>query len=300
MSKGILELSKQFLKHLENVRQLSPHTLRAYKLDLKEFESFLSKKACSTNLEKIELTELRLYLGALSAKNIGATTIARNISTLKSFFRWLEDMGYIQNNPCISLRGPKPKKKLPRYLEEDEIERLLQAPREQDRNGFRDRAILETLYSTGCRVSELVNLDINHIDLKRGIALVHGKGKKQRYAMLGRPAIDALEDYMRHKQMSGLNSACLFLNKNNTRLTARSVRRILNKCLQRAGIHSPCSPHTLRHSFATHLMRRGADLRTVQELLGHESIGSTQIYTHVSIETLRDLYTQAHPLGQDK
>jgi integrase/recombinase XerC len=224
--------------------------------------------------------------------------MARHLSTLRSFFGWLEDLGHIQSNPSLSLKGPRKAQKLPRYLEEDEVERLLNAPSSDDRNHHRDRAILETLYSTGCRVSELVAIDVEHLQLNKGLVLLHGKGKKQRYAMLGGPAVEAIEYYLNYKASRGIEQAAVFLNKQNLRISDRSIRRILDKFLMRANIHTKCSPHTLRHSFATHLMRRGADLRTVQELLGHASLGSTQIYTHVSIEGLRDLYAQAHPLGK--
>ncbi len=157
--------------------------------------------------------------------------------------------------------------------------------------------MLEVLYSTGMRVSELVDMNIMDVDFEGSTIRIRGKGKKQRYAMLGKPAVESLEQYIMFKTSKGFNAEAVFVNKHRKRISDRSIRRILDKFLLRAEIHSPCSPHTLRHSFATHLMRRGADLRTVQELLGHASLGSTQIYTHVSIEGLRDLYAQAHPLG---
>jgi site-specific recombinase XerD len=250
------------------------------------------------SVQQITTSRIRLYLSSLLEVELGPATMARHLSTLRSFFGWLEDLGHIENNPSLSLKGPRKAKKLPRFLEEDEVERLLNAPCPDDRNEHRDRAILETLYSTGCRVSELVAIDIGHLQLERGLVLLHGKGKKQRYAMLGKPAADALECYITFKASRGQNGKAVFVNKHHNRISDRSIRRILDKFLERADIHTKCSPHTLRHSFATHLMRRGADLRTVQELLGHASLGSTQIYTHVSIEGLRDLYAQAHPLGQ--
>ena len=192
---------------------------------------------------------------------------------------------------------PPRRRRLPRYLEEAEGEALLAAPSNDDPEGHRDRAILEVLYSTGCRVSELVALDEGHLDMRRGLVLLQGKGQKERYGMLGQPAMVALRDYLASKSLRRLDRTPVFLNRLGTRLTDRSVRRILNRCLQRAGIDRECTPHTFRHSFATHLLRRGADLRTVQELLGHASLGSTQIYTHVSLEHLRKLYQQAHPLA---
>ncbi|MBC8370755.1 MAG: tyrosine recombinase XerC [Planctomycetes bacterium] len=305
MSNALVTLSENFLKHLREVRQVSPHTLRAYQRDLSRFVDFLSCDPLNPKqsipppaANEISSARIRLYLGSLLEAELGSSTMARHLSTLRSFFRWLEDLGHIEINPSISLKGPRKAKKLPRFLEEDEVERLLNAPCPDDRNEHRDRAILETLYSTGCRVSELVAIDQQHLQLDRGLVLLHGKGKKQRYAMLGDPAVEAIDNYLTHKSNLGFNNEAVFVNKHRSRISDRSIRRILDKFLLRADIHSKCSPHTLRHSFATHLMRRGADLRTVQELLGHASLGSTQIYTHVSIEGLRDLYTQAHPLGQ--
>ena len=304
VSLPLATLNDKFLKHLREVRQVSPHTLRAYHRDLSRFIDFLSCDPLDTSVsaepppvQRITASRIRLYLGSLLEAELGPSTMARHLSTLRSFFRWLEDLGYIEENPCVGLRGPRKAQKLPRFLEEDEVERLLKAPCPDDRNEDRDRAILETLYSTGCRVSELVAIDLKHLQLDRGLVLLHGKGKKQRYAMLGKPAVESLEQYIMFKTSKGFNAEAVFVNKHRKRISDRSIRRILDKFLLRAEIHSPCSPHTLRHSFATHLMRRGADLRTVQELLGHASLGSTQIYTHVSIEGLRDLYAQAHPLG---
>ncbi|MFT7517001.1 MAG: integrase/recombinase XerC [Myxococcota bacterium] len=305
VSSTLVTLNDNFLKHLREVRQLSPHTLRAYQRDLSRFIVFLSCDPLDPQLSvspppvtAISPARIRLYLGSLLEGNLGPATMARHLSSIRSFFGWLEDLGHIQDNPCLSLKGPRKAQRLPRFLEEDEVEKLLSAPNSDDRSEYRDRAILETLYSTGCRVSELVAIDLQHLKLDSGLVLLHGKGKKQRYAMLGRPAVESIERYLVFKANMGVENDVLFVNKHHQRISDRSIRRILDKFLLRAGIHTPCSPHTLRHSFATHLMRRGADLRTVQELLGHASLGSTQIYTHVSIEGLRDLYAQAHPLGQ--
>jgi site-specific recombinase XerD len=307
VSLPLATLNKNFLKHLLEVRQVSPHTLRAYQRDLSRFLEFLCRDPLEPTVsaepplvQQITAARIRLYLGSLLEAGLGAATLARHLSTIRSFFGWLVDLGHIENDPSIGLKGPRKAQKLPRFLEEDEVEKLLNAPCPDDRNEHRDRAILETLYSTGCRVSELVAIDLTHLQLKRGLVLLHGKGKKQRYAMLGGLAVEALERYLLFKTTEGFNDKAVFVNKHRNRISDRSIRRILDKFLLRAGIHTPCSPHTLRHSFATHLMRRGADLRTVQELLGHASLGSTQIYTHVSIEGLRDLYAQAHPLGQEE
>lgn len=296
MAKPLPQLLEDFLRHLAEVRQASPHTLRAYQRDLQELLATLEEDA-SERPEQVRVTILRIHLGNLAERGLGSTTLARHLSSMRSFFRWMEERGLIEANPTLQLRGPRQKRRLPRYLEETEVETLLATPQEDDPEGARDRAILEVLYSTGCRVSELVALNEAHLDLRRGVVLLQGKGKKERMGMLGGPAIEALRHYLMSKSLRRLDREALFLNRFGTRLTDRSVRRILNRCLARAGIHRECSPHTFRHSFATHLLRRGADLRTVQELLGHASLGSTQIYTHVSLERLRALYRQAHPLA---
>lgn len=298
MAKTLAELLEDFLRHLAEVRQVSPHTLRAYRRDLQELVDGLAERSGGPPPPReIGAAPLRLHLGTLSERGLGATTLARHLSSMRSFFRWLEERGLIEANPTSHLRGPRQKRRLPRYLEEKEVEALLSAPEDDDPEGLRDRAILEVLYSTGCRVSELVGLDETDLDLRRGLARLRGKGRKERLGMLGGPAQRALQAYLRNKSVRRLDRAPLFLNRFGTRLSDRSVRRILERCLQRAGIHRSCTPHTFRHSFATHLLRRGADLRTVQELLGHASLGSTQIYTHVSLERLRILYRQAHPLA---
>jgi len=241
---------------------------------------------------------LRLHIAALNQNGLGPSSVARHLSAIRSFFSWLEESGRVAANPAVGLRSPKKARRLPRYLEEDEVEALLEAPDAvNDCEGHRDRALLEILYSTGCRAAELVGLNEADLDLPRGLVLLRGKGRKERYGMLGAPAKEAVEAYLTSKSIRRLDRDALFLNHRGTRLSDRSLRRILQRCLERAGISRSCTPHTLRHSFATHLMRRGADLRTVQELLGHASLGSTQIYTHVSLESLRELYAQAHPLA---
>lgn len=326
MALTLTQQHQAFLKHLREVRQVSPNTLRAYDRDLVRFFLFLNpgqkqeqqrearqetkqkqqpkrELAVESPLElplavTIRPARLRLYLGYLSDDGLGGTTLSRHLSTLRSFFGWLEENGHITSNPAAALRGPRRGRRLPKYLEEEEVERLLASPSSDDPEQHRDQAILEVLYSTGCRVAELVGLNESDFDLRRGLVMLRGKGRKERLGMLGRPASEAVKRYMVYKGNVGNNRGPMFLNRLNTRLTDRSVRRILLRCLERAEIHRHCSPHTLRHSFATHLLRRGADLRTVQELLGHASLGSTQIYTHVSLEGLRKLYRQAHPLGE--
>lgn len=297
MAQPLEQLLDDFLSHLAEVRQASPHTIRAYQRDLTLLILSLRQAQEHQRPTAVRTVTLRLHLGELADRGLGSTTLARHLSSMRSFFRWLEERGHLEQNPTVQLRGPRQARRLPRYLEENEVEALLKSPSPEDPEGARDQAILEVLYSTGCRVSELVALNEAHLDLGRGLVLLQGKGKKERLGMLGAPAVESLQLYLANKSLRRLDREALFLNRFGTRLTDRSVRRILNRCLMRAGIHRECSPHTFRHSFATHLLRRGADLRTVQELLGHASLGSTQIYTHVSLERLRALYEQAHPLA---
>lgn len=252
------------------------------------------------DLAAINPARLRLHLAGMAEAGLAPASLQRHLSTLRGFFHFLELRGLIERNPAAALRAPRRGRRLPRYLEEEEVQRLLTAPAAADAEEHRDRALLEVLYSTGCRVSELVGLDEADLDLRRGLARLRGKGRKERLGMLGKPAQEAVKRWLAAKTNRGLDRGPLLLNPAGGRLTDRSVRRILRRCLLRAGIDRPCSPHTLRHSFATHLLSRGADLRTVQELLGHASLGTTQIYTHVSLAHLRKLYTQAHPLGTEQ
>lgn len=287
---------QDFLRHLREVRQASAHTLRAYEVDLNRLLQSLEENPPSSAVD-ISPARLRLHLAGMAEAGLAPASLQRHLSSLRSFFGFLELRGLIERNPAAALRAPRRGRKLPRYLEEEEVQRLLSAPAADDAEEHRDRALLELLYSTGCRVSELVALDEDDLDLRRGLARLRGKGRKERLGMVGKPAQEAVRRWLAAKTNRGLDRGPLLLNPAGGRLTDRSVRRILRRCLLRAGITRPCSPHTLRHSFATHLLHRGADLRTVQELLGHASLGTTQIYTHVSLAHLRKLYTQAHPLG---
>ncbi|KAA3604558.1 MAG: tyrosine recombinase XerC [Planctomycetota bacterium] len=297
MATALEPVIQEYLDHLQEIRQASPHTLRAYRRDLEAVADTWAKQGFELGVEDVTPGMLRLHLGELADQGLSPSSLARHLSSLRSFFRWLEESGRIQSNPALVLRGPRQRRRLPRYLEEEEVEALLAAPKREDREGLRDRALLEVLYSTGCRASELVGLNESDLDLRRGLARLRGKGRKERLGMLGHPAVEALQEYLSSKALRQLDRHALFLNHRGGRLTDRSLRRILQRRLTEAGVFRPCTPHTLRHSFATHMLRRGADLRTVQELLGHASLSSTQIYTHISLEHLRALYHQAHPLA---
>jgi len=279
---------EKFVRYLDIEKNYSRHTIINYSLDLADFKKFLGDSA----IEAVDYLTLRKYLAVLKGKNLSARTIARHLSVLRSFFKFLTREGYLKNNPTLSISTPKQEKRLPSFLTEEEITRLIESALPKDERGSRDKAILETFYSTGIRISELVELDIPDIDFIGGIIKVMGKGKKERIVPIGEQAIAAIRVYLdkRKKQAD-----TLFLNKSGQRITTRGVRYIVKKYIRIASIKQGVSPHTLRHSFATHLLNRGADLRSVQELLGHANLSTTQIYTHLTTERLRDVYHKAHP-----
>ena len=285
---NIARFVEKFISYLEIEKNYSIHTVLNYKLDLREFERFLEDKP----LEGVEYITLRKFLASLKSKNLKSRTLARKISTLKSFYRFLCREGYLKSNPTLLLSSPKLDKHLPNFLTENEMTKLIESPKQDNLLGRRDRAILETLYSTGMRVSELVGLNVETVDFIGGIVKVLGKGKKERLLPIGKTALLAIRAYldMRDKQRKEL-----FLNKNYIRLTDRGIRNILNKYIRITSLKQHISPHALRHSFATHLLNRGADLRSVQELLGHVNLSTTQIYTHLSTERLKAVYEKAHP-----
>ena len=297
----IEKLSLEFIAKLEHEKGFSEHTLRAYHKDLLQFDVFLKAEKCRS-LESINHLLLRKFLAVLRSKNYSKTTIARKLASIRSFFKFLIQKGELVSNPFEMLRTPKQGKKLPHFLSINEVDVLLKTPDCSNVMGMRDMAILETLYSTGIRVSELVGLDENNIDFFGGMIKVQGKGKKERLVPIGSHAIKAINEYIDSKSKSKENdqkqvsrSGPLFLNKFGGRLTARSVARSLDKYLKMSGVNLLTSPHTFRHSFATHLLDKGADLRAVQELLGHSNLSTTQIYTHITTERLKSVYDKAHP-----
>lgn len=287
----------EFQGYLQIEKNASDHTISNYLIDLNDFWSFLNSKGISS-LINVTYLDVRGYLAFLNKKTYAKKTIARKLSSLRSFYRFLLRENYIEVNPFKMVSTPKLDKKLPNFMYPDEILELLQIPDVKTVLGNRDRAILEVLYASGMRVSELVNLDLDSLDLTSGTALVFGKGKKERYVPLGVYSVKAVENYLqesRSKLIQREQEKALFLNKFGNRLTDRSVRRIVDKNVSRLSFSKKISPHTLRHTFATHLLNNGADLRTVQELLGHVNISTTQIYTHVTRERLQDIYRNHHP-----
>lgn len=282
---------EKFIRYLEIEKNYSKHTVLNYNFDLEDFSKFLGDKT----VEAVEYLLIRKYLAVLKENNLNARTVSRKLSALRSFFKFLTREGYLKANPIAGVSSPKQDKHLPLFLTEEEVKRLIEASisNGQEKEMFlRDTAILETFYSTGVRISELVGVNLHDVDFIGGIIKVLGKGKKERIVPVGEYAIRAIRAYLdKRKQQSQV----LFLNKNGRRLTDRGVRGIVDKYIRAASLNKGVSPHTLRHSFATHLLNHGADLRSVQELLGHSNLSTTQIYTHLTTERLKNVYDKAHP-----
>ncbi len=297
----IEKLTIEFIAKLEHEKGYSEHTLRAYHKDLSQFNTFLRDENCSS-LKSVNHLLLRKFLAVLRTNNYSKTTIARKLASIRSFFKYLIQVGELVSNPFEALRTPKQDKKLPHFLSISDVDVLLKTPDCSNSMGLRDLAMLETLYSTGIRVSELVNLGEEDIDFFGGMIKVKGKGKKERLVPIGSHAIKAIKEYLnsrskpkKDEKKKATRNKPLFLNKYGNRLTARSVARTLDKYLKMSGINLLTSPHTFRHSFATHLLDKGADLRSVQELLGHSNLSTTQIYTHITTERLKSVYEKSHP-----
>jgi len=308
-------LTRDFMTHLQVEKGASPLTIKSYSEDLAGFAGFLTGSAeadSAPDLRQVDHLLIRSYLAVLKENGFSRRSIARKLSALRSFYKYLCRENILARNPMTGVSTPKLEKKLPEFLYPDEVELLLQMPDRSTPLGIRDVAIIETLYATGARVSELVGLDQTDVDYSDGDLRVFGKGAKQRWIPIGSMAIAALGEYLKRarpflaeKASAGRNgvppgSFALFLNKNGGRLTDRGVRYVLGGYVRKAALRRHVSPHTIRHSFATHLLNNGADLRSVQELLGHVNISTTQIYTHVTKERLKREYEKAHPRAREK
>lgn len=293
--------AQDFFTYLAVEKDDSPLTLVNYRDDLCRFREFLAGRYPKVEWGSVTILDIRAYLAQMHDAGLSRRTIARRVSALRSFYRYLRREGRVASNPFLKVRTPKLEKKLPVFLEEFEINLLLRQPDTSTLLGRRDRAILEFLYSTGCRVSELVGLTLPRMDLGNRFAVLMGKGHKERLVPLGHPCVAAMEAYLRDSRRVLLEKyrvpphAFVFVNSRGTPLTARSVRRILDKYVEETALQKHISPHTIRHTFATHLLDHGADLRSVQELLGHASLSTTQIYTHVTAERLTAVYEKHHP-----
>ncbi len=297
-----------FVKYLHNEKGYSKHTQRNYQVDLEQFASFLVSQdagalkgtGCDVVIEKIESTAIRKYVGSLYGKR-KRTTIARKLSAVRSFFLFLEKENVIKINPAVEVQSPKLEKYIPSHLPVDDVFRLMDLPDRENVLGLRDLAILEVLYSCGIRVAELAGMNVSSIDNDQRLVKVTGKGDRERIVPIGRQALKAVKAYLdaagdvrKRMALEGRGDP-LFMNFRGGRLTTRSIGRIVKRYAGAGGMAEDISPHSMRHTFATHLLDGGADLRSVQELLGHKSLATTQKYTHVSLKRLMDVYDKTHP-----
>ncbi len=288
--------AQRFLLFLRAERNASRHTLRAYKHDLENFLAFLKKHHPGPLKDRQHRLVIREYLSELHQKGQKRATLLRPVAVLRAFYKYLLRSEIVPQSPFVGLPMPKGEKRLPRYLSEADMQKLLEIPRHSsDKQALRDGALLELLYSSGLRVEELCQLNVDDIDFWGGMVRVFGKGGRERLVPLGETAQKAARAYLESRPAALRRAAPMFLNPSGMRLSDRGARSVVQKWVQQASLHQKISPHSFRHSFATHLLDRGCDLRTVQEMLGHKSIVTTQIYTHVTPEHLKKVYQQAHP-----
>jgi integrase/recombinase XerC len=279
-----------FLRYLKTEKNVSPHTERSYLSDLEQLFDFLGE----TDMAIADHQTLRQFVGHLVKLKVRKSSIARKLSAVRSFFKYLNRQGVLKNNPARLIATPRQEKRLPAVLTVDDALRLMEAPGKSDDTELRDRAVLETLYSTGIRASELIGMNREDINRHDRLIRIRGKGRKERIVPVGNKALNAIDAYL-GKRTAGGEPAAVFTGPSGNRLTARTVQRILENYRKKLGLTSKASPHTLRHSFATHLLESGADLRSLQELLGHASLSTTQRYTHLNIDMLMETYDKAHP-----
>ncbi len=288
-----------FLNYLKTERNVSPHTVRSYLSDLEQLFDYLGE----TDLASIDHQVLRQFMAHLMKRKVKKSSIARKLSAIRTFFKYLNRQGILTSNPARLVATPRREKRLPSVLTADDAQRLMEAPVPRKTQGrdtvLRDRAVLETLYSTGIRASELIGINQEDIDRHGSLIRIRGKGRKERIVPIGGKALEALDAYSESSSRNP-DSAALFTGSAGKRLTARTVQRILENYKKKLGLQQMASPHTLRHSFATHLLESGADLRSIQELLGHSSLSTTQRYTHLNLDSLMETYDKAHPKARRK
>ena len=298
---------QEFKNYLLVEKNASPNTLDAYLNDIAQFENFLTHsghavKSSSIQIEKIDRFAVRSFMSYLYEKNYSGTTMRRKLSTLSSFFRFLSREGYVKNNIVSTISVPRVQNKLPAYFSVDEMFRLLQLPKGEGFLPIRDRALMELFYSCGLRISELVGLTLENTDLDSRTVKVQGKGGKERLLPLGRHCVEALKTYLsiRSAKIGKPSTDLLFLNHRGAGISVRGIRKVVDKYIKQGNFAGRVSPHSIRHSFATHLLEGGADLRSIQELLGHSSLSTTQKYTHLTIDRLYETYDKAHPRAKEK
>lgn len=285
----------KFLRYLEVEKGVSVHTLRAYRKDLEAFNKLVGKEP-----GEIDLVDIRGFLAFQIRAGLSKTTVGRRLAVVRSFLRFMHREGYVETNPAKLVSSPKTGRTLPRFLSVDDAFSLVERPEGIGFMPARDRAILELLYSSGLRVSEAAGLNVDDVNTREGLVKVRGKGRKERLLPIGSKAVDALKSYLVEKILLKKRNSALFLNRRGGRLSERGIRRIVVKYAKLSGIDGKMGPHTLRHSFASHLLQDGADLRVIQELLGHSSLSTTQKYTHLDITHLMDVYDKAHPLADEQ
>jgi integrase/recombinase XerC len=283
---------RAYLEHLDGERRYSSHTILAYENDLSRLLKFLSARRMRS-FETVGRDVLRAYLATLTEAGMSRKSIARNVACLRSFFKYLRRRGTIRANPALTLISPKQERKLPSYLDEESMDRMLSTPDRTTPVGRHDAAVLELFYSTGIRLSELIGLNVGDLDPSGGTLRVRGKGRKERVVPVGSKALEAVEEYLRESGRTA--SDPLFVKSDGSRWYPEGISRLVKRYITRVSEVEKKSPHILRHSFATHLLNKGADLRAVKELLGHESLSTTQLYTHVSTKRLKKIYRDAHP-----
>jgi tyrosine recombinase XerC len=287
----------EFLEHLRHSRNASPHTISSYRIDLEQLAAYLEARRISS-LRRVDHVVLRGFLHDLASARLAKSSVARKLAALRSFFQYGRKQGWVDDNPAKVVSTPKLDHPVPEFLSEDEMERFLDRPDSAGVLGLRDRAILELFYAAGIRLSELVGIDLADLNLEDRMLRVRGKGKKERLVPFGGKAADCLAAYLqiRPTLLAGdFGEEAVFLNYRGTRISPRSVERLVDKYIRLSLLRRGVSPHALRHSFASHLLGRGADLRVIQELLGHESLGTTQKYTHLNVKQLLNVYRKSHP-----